>query len=243
MKKFWKTINGTCIYSSKNGMQVHENLIYRWLTFNSGFIQTLINKRHPHFPSLQYIKPITFALRNNPGNSCLFGLGGGGIAHYINKFQLKLTIIEKNAQIIQIAKEHFQINKLKDINIIQERAELFAQDTQNKYNNLLIDIHGSDSFPEECKNTNFFHNCHNLLQKDGFLCINIANNNDIFPILNFIKEQFHNKTICITIKNSVNMLILAQKSEQPTYFINQFTHNKEIKNIYWDKDFGCLARL
>jgi len=44
----WKAYAGRCIYHDSSHdihLQVHQNMLYRWLTLGSDAIQTLINRR------------------------------------------------------------------------------------------------------------------------------------------------------------------------------------------------------
>ena len=77
----WKTFAGRCIYASPNGAKVYQNLRYRWLTLGSDAIQTLLHRYQPQHFGLNYVNQLTFAAKHTPGDSCLLGLGGAGVAH------------------------------------------------------------------------------------------------------------------------------------------------------------------
>ena len=159
MKKNWKTLFGKCIYQNIDGVKVYDNLFYRWLTFTSPFTQTLVNKFRPHTPELQYIQPLTIASRMRLGETCILGLGGGGLVHYLQKFKIKLDVIEINKNIISIADKYFWIRPSTQTNILNTCAKTFIQTTKKQYQHLIIDIHDAHTFPSACMNFKFFKNC------------------------------------------------------------------------------------
>lgn len=254
MKKYWKTLIGTCIYQSRDGIRVYQNLIYRWLTFDDNAIQTLINRYQPRNPSLRYIKSITFALNNShpsklsakksnkPSRACLLGLGGGAIAHNI-KNNIQLTVVECNPNVIQIAQRYFMLHKIKNLQIIEQNAKNFVEKCQDKYQHLIIDIYNHNNFPHDCLNSVFFYNCKRILEPDGILAINLANLTDHMPILNLLNEQFGKNKICLPIKKTENMIVYVTKNDSIKNLINLFTESNEIKKLIWDVKYGYIAKV
>lgn len=242
MKKYWKTLIGTCIYKSTDGIKVYQNSIYRWLTFDNNIIQTLINRHFPANYSLRYIKAITFLHRKLPGPSCLLGLGGGGIAHALGH-NTKLTAIEHNSNIVQIARDYFMSDTLKNLEIIKEDANLFLKNCQNKYQHLIIDIYDATSFPSSCVNQEFFYNCKRVLNHDGILAINLASFNDYMSVIKLINTEFGNNQICIPIAKTANMIVYVSKSSSSKYLLNLFEQSYEVKKLIWVDQFGYVAKI
>src|SRR5436189_600067 len=81
MNSLWKTSLGLCLYESHSGYRVYQNAWYRWLTMGNRVLQTLINRRHPERGGLEYVTPLIQMTRAFPGDCCLLGLGGAGVAH------------------------------------------------------------------------------------------------------------------------------------------------------------------
>jgi spermidine synthase len=243
MKKFWKTINQKLIYESQNNLYIYENQIYRWLTLNSNMIQTLINKYQPHKPSLKYIKAITLGIKNVPKPSCLLGLGGGGLAHFIDHLNIKLTTVEISNEVINLASKYFMINKLKNLDIINQDANLFVSNHFMQYHHLIIDIYNSDNFPSSCMNYDFFENCRLMLNTNGMLAINIAGVNEYLKAAKLLKHIFNNKIISIPIKNTANFIIYAINNNSIEPLITLFQSSKDIKSLIWSTEFGYIASM
>ncbi len=243
MKKNWKTSFGKCIYRSNDELKIFDNYIYRWLTFSSPYIQTLICKLKLHKPELQYIKPLTLAARNEKGKTCLLGLGGGGLIHYLNNLNIELTIIENNELVISVAQKYFMLDKIPNLNIKNIDANKFVKNQKEKYLNLLIDIHDAYTFPKQCLNLDFFISCKKILQENGVLAINICNKSDLQIIYNFLSSLFNNKVIRIPINGYTNTILLASDKYSINNIIDTFANHHEVKKLEWDSKFGYIVRV
>lgn len=245
MKKLWKTLASKCIYQASDGIKVHQNILYRWLTLNSDTVQTLINRYYPHFPSLQYIKPLTFALRALPSACCLLGLGGGAVAHatkmYLN--DIELTAVESNLDVINTASMYFMTDQIKNLVIIHQDANLFVQQCKINYPHLLIDIYNGHTFPTHCNYLAFFGYCKNIVCDNGFLSINLADINESWIILQYLRHHFGQKTVCIPIKRTSNLIIIVINSSSITPLLDLFEQSNEVKKIIWDVQWGYMAEL
>lgn len=241
MKKNWKTIFGKCIYQHpNNNIKVFDNYFYRWLTFSNPFIQTLISKAKPHESQLQYIQPLTLATRDNFGNTCILGLGGGGLIHFLQNTNINITAVEVNKVIIEIANKYFFLKNNAYTQIVHDDGYNFVQSTPEKYQNLLIDIHDCLSFPQNCLNLKFFNNCVNILKYDGVLGINVTNHIDREIIFSHLYKLFTTKIISIPIKGYANVILLASNKFSTKYMLNHIRQSKEVNKIIWDNKFGYI---
>ena len=130
MRKYWKTLIGSCIHQSSNGIEVHQNYLYRWLTFGKNDLQTLIHRHHLSTPGLPYLTPLTLAARVHPADCCLLGLGGAGVAHALAPWlsDSMMHAVENNLDIIHVAYTFFMTNQLQGV--IKEKD---LQQIKSKY--------------------------------------------------------------------------------------------------------------
>ncbi|OGV28941.1 MAG: hypothetical protein A3E88_02600 [Legionellales bacterium RIFCSPHIGHO2_12_FULL_35_11] len=240
MKKYWKTLIGKCIYHSPTGVKVHQNLIYRWLTIESNIIQTLINRFQLSNASLLYIKAITFASKNREGETCLLGLGGCAIPHALVMQQSRITAIEINNDIIEIANKYFKAEKLKNLDIINADANAFLKNTDKKFQHLIIDIHDSSGFPKNCLNLDFFTNCKKVLCQGGTMTINLAKYSDFLAVTPLLNLSFPEISVTIPVPKTSNIVICKARGES---ILKQFTDTNLITKIIWDNTFGYLVKL
>ncbi|WP_419418778.1 spermidine synthase [Legionella sp. D16C41] len=240
----WKSLAGRCIYRSDN-IRVYDNYFFRWLKFNSNAFQSLISKFSPHKPALNYVKALTFVARNIPGNCCMLGLGGAGVAHVLAPFlkSYTLTAVEMSPEVIEVAQHYFMLNQLANLTVIQDEANHFITTCQQTFSHLIIDIADANDFPTSCKNQAFFANCERILTPTGIVAVNIANAYEYPIIFTKLKQQFGSNIITLPVKGCVNLIFIATRKNNFNTLLNCFKSSKEIKNLIWDKQWGYMADL
>ncbi|KTD17015.1 spermidine synthase [Legionella jordanis] len=240
----WKTFGGKCIYQSPTGIQVYQNVLFRWLKFNSRPLQTLINRYMPHCPELYYVKPFTVFVRVKPASCCMLGLGGGGVAHalwpYLGK--IKVTAVENDCEVIDIAQRYFMLDQLYNLNVIHQDARLFVEQTTEQFQHVLVDLFEAENFPLQCNNEAFFSHCKRILLDSGILAINLANREEQWPIMQLIKNNFHN-TLAVAIKKSANIVVFAVKNEPVDFLPTVLKQSKKLNALFWDSKWGQIAEI
>jgi spermidine synthase len=244
MKRLWKTRLGNCIYQSTTGIEVHQNLFYRWLTFGNDAIQTLINRRHPERPELRYLAYLTSAVRARPGDCCLLGLGGGGAAHMLKCILNDATLlaVEKHQEIIEIATKYFMIQSIPNLQICHADASVFVQQHTHQYQHLLIDLYEADAFPQQCNHPDFFSHCHQLLRPEGILAVNLVDIKKQYDTFQYIQQHFK-QTLCLPISGVANMIVLASNGGRILSLLDLFKHQNYLRKVIWDAQWGCIAEL
>lgn len=231
---------GRCIYTSPSGYKIYQNFLYRWLTLGSTALQTVINRRTPQKPVLYYLPALTLMARSTPGDCCLLGLGGAGVAHMIASSNYPITAVDSSDEIINIARQLFLIERFSNLTLIHQNATDFVQNSTQQYQHLIIDLYNAHCFPPECNNDDFFIHCMQRISNEGFMAINLANIKEQYPIAQLLKRHFKN-TLIIPIKKSANMVIIASNHDQTEQFINQIQRSKEIKKISLVSSWGLCG--
>jgi len=241
----WKTTAGRCIYQSASGINVYQNYIYRWLTLNSNVLQTLIHRRQPAKPALNYIKHLIVAASLQPADCCILGLGGGAVVHALSSYLQKLSLVavESNAEVIAVARSYFMIDTLKNLTVIHQDANLFLQQSHNQYQHLLVDLFDAYSFPAHCNNHQFFAKCKRLLLPGGVLAVNLANLHEQWPVFEHIRSNFNHCTITLPVKGTANMVILASNEGTITPLLDRLKRSKLVKKLAWNAKWGCVALI
>lgn len=236
----WQTQWGRCIYTSPSGYKVYQNLLYRWLTLGSDALQTVLNRYNPKRPVLYYIPTLTMMIPNQPGNICLLGLGGAGVAHLLSSNGYVLRVVDNSSEVIQIASDFFMIDTIKGLSIVQDHAYYYMQNCEEQFDHLLVDLYDAHNFPKECANETFFMHCKKNLTTKGYIAVNLANTFEQLPILNLIKKQF-NKTLVIPINNCSNVVIIASNIDDDEFFLNTIRKTRNIKKIVWMEYWGYVG--
>ncbi len=238
----WKTILGRRIYSSSQ-LEIYENFLYRWLRFNSSALQTLINKRKPWKPALHYLRPLISAAKIQPAACCILGLGGGGAVLALAPFlkDEKLLVIEHSQEVIKIAQQFFNIKQLTNVELLQNDAALFIQQSSKKFQHLLVDLFNATAFPANCNNDDFFINCKNLLTIDGILAVNLASKEEHWPLFQRIRKQFLTGTVVVVVKNTSNIIIFAMKQTPVLRLIDILQQAQVLEHLSWNEKWGWIG--
>ncbi len=241
----WKTIGGRCIYQSPSGSKVYQNVLYRWLTLDSEAIQTLINRWYPQRYELGYVHHLTLAVREQPADCCLLGLGGAGVAHSLAPYlrNIQLLAVESDADIIGIAKTYFMTARLDHMSVIHQDADVFVRQCNRRYQHVMIDLFDAHSFPTHCNTRDFFAHCYRLLLPGGILALNLANLHEQWPIFNQLRENFQQRTVSMPVKGSANMVILACNSPSIAPLLDLLKKSHHLKKLSWDARWGCIAEI
>lgn len=240
-----QTFAGRCIYESESGTRVFDNGLYRWLMFKSNAIQTLLFKSAPHSRGLRYVAPLTLMVRALPGNACLLGLGGAGAAHAIThaSSQHKLTVVELNAEVIDIARQFFKADDIPNMEVIEAEASAFIQSCNESFAHILVDVFDAFSFPDSCNNLRFFSHCKDRLSAEGVLAINMANQSDHRSVYELIQKLFPGKTITIPVTGRENLIILAFNGPDIERYLDVIRQQKNIRKLHWSPAWGCVAEM
>jgi spermidine synthase len=230
---------GKLLYS-KNYIQVWQNLGYRWLTFGNDTLQTLINRYQPEVPQLFYMKFIVELIQARPGETCLLGLGGGGLVHSLSNYlrSYALTAVEFDEEVIAVAQQYFDLEKYNFLRVICSDAAQFIYHSQELYSYIIIDLFDANSFPSNCKNEAFISACKKSLSMDGILIINLPNSGDQWQVYNLVKKVFAQSTLIVVLKKSNNILILANRHFPVIEILGKFTQKKWYHTIAWDPLWG-----
>jgi spermidine synthase len=240
-----KTIGGHCIYQTVSGIKVYQNILYRWLTMGSSALQTLIHRKHLERPGLRYIHHLKVAACEQPGDCCLLGLGGAGIAHALAPYMgaSKLIAVENNVEIITIANDYFMSNCINNLLICHQDAGQFVQLSKESFQHVIVDLYGANEFPAHCNTPEFFANCRSLLRMGGILAVNIANGSEHWPILQCIQASFPLCTILLPVKGTANMVVLACNGLSVDPLLEILKKKKALKKLSWSAQWGCIAEL
>ena len=144
----------------------------------------------------------------------VLGFGCGDCAFRIKKYfpHALITGVEVDEKIIEIAKAYFNLNKLKNLNLVVEDGVKFVSNTKEKYDLVLVDAYLGKKVPKVFKSERFFKNLIKVLNKDGMV---------VFNHLFFGKEKEKAKKMISDLENyfgkiklvrvASNLLIFAEK--------------------------------
>ena len=150
----------------------------------------------------------------------ILGFGGGTIAVILlEELGLKCSItgVELDAAVIKAAHDHFNIQRLQKLEILQQDAMDFVNACNEKYKLIVVDIYVDNALPPQFEEESFFRRLSNCLEPRGKIVFNkFASTNaqmsEAIAIETLFKNHFDDvKTFRIPVnKKAPNIMIVGQ---------------------------------
>lgn len=105
----------------------------------------------------------------------LLGVAGGSVVKTLVdeiQYKGKITGVEIDPEMIKIANEYFNLNEIKQLEVVIDDAFEFVLKTKNKYNLIIIDIFEDIKMPNFLFERFFSERICSLLQNHGFVLFN-----------------------------------------------------------------------
>jgi spermidine synthase len=126
----------------------------------------------------------------------ILGFGAGSVATILlNEYGIncEITGVEKDDVIIDIAKKHFNVSDLGDINIINEDAAEFIKTNDKRYDLVVVDVYIDNDVPEQCETDEFINNIGEALNSKGLIVFNkLVYNKEVEESAKKLHSRFEN---------------------------------------------------
>lgn len=148
----------------------------------------------------------------------VLGVAGGSVIRTLSDeihFKGKITGVEIDPDIIQIANDYFKLDQIPNLEIVIDDAFEFVLKTKDKYDLIIIDIFQDVAMPNFLFESFFINRIDFILKNKGFVLFNtmilneLDNNRNKEYIDQFDAQYFNVKTIPRVEKH--NELIIAEK--------------------------------
>jgi spermidine synthase len=105
----------------------------------------------------------------------IIGLGGGSIPKKLQKEfpNLDIDVVEIDPEVIEIAKNLFNVRENKTFHIHAQDGRLFLTRTQNQYDVILLDAYYADAMPFHLATREFFELAERKLTPNGIIVANL----------------------------------------------------------------------
>lgn len=172
------------------------------VTWNNGELVLDSKNTNYSYGSLQRIlrkglKYIGFERIKKFENILILGVAGGSVIKTIVdeiKFKGKITGIEIDAQVVEIANKYFKLNEIKNLDLVVDDAFEFVLKTKEKYDLIVIDIFQDTKMPNFLFEDFFINHVNSLLKVNGFILFNtmVINEKDRIRNVDY-KKKFGGK--------------------------------------------------
>ncbi|WP_231373960.1 spermidine synthase [Aureivirga marina] len=154
----------------------------------------------------------------NYNSILILGMGGGSVIQTLRNdfhFKKKITTLDIDPKIIEIAKSEFGIHENENLEILCEDAFHFVE-KKLIFDGIIIDLFIDSNVPEKFYKKDFWKNVMKNISKNGFIIFNASLENTIQNELENIQKLLEENGFQISIFEKVentNTLVLALKNE------------------------------
>lgn len=162
-----------------------KNLEVAW---NNGYLVLDSENTNYSFGSLQRVlkkglKYIGYERIRNFKSVLVLGVAGGSVIETLKKdikFQGKITGVEIDEAVVELATKYFGLGKYDTVSIVIDDAFEFVLKTKDKYDLIIIDIFQDITMPNFLFEDFFINRINFLLNVNGFILFNtmVLNKND-----------------------------------------------------------------
>ena len=150
------------------------------VTWNNGYLVLDSENTNYSFGSLQRVlkkglKYIGYERIQNFQSILVLGVAGGSVIETLKKevkFEGRITGVEIDADVIELATKYFGLGNYKNVSIINDDAFEFVLKTKEKYDLIIIDIFQDTTMPNFLFEDFFINRINFLLNINGFILFN-----------------------------------------------------------------------
>jgi len=150
------------------------------VTWNNGYLVLDSENTNYSFGSLQRVlkkglKYIGYERIQNFHSILVLGVAGGSVIETLKKevkFEGKITGVEIDAAVIELARKYFGLGNYKNVSIVNDDAFEFVLKTKEKYDLIIIDIFQDTTMPNFLFEDFFINRINFLLNINGFILFN-----------------------------------------------------------------------
>ncbi|MBE9576702.1 spermidine synthase [Flavobacterium proteolyticum] len=150
------------------------------VTWNNGYLVLDSENTNYSFGSLQRVlkkglKYIGYERIQNFNSILVLGVAGGSVIETLKKeikFKGRITGVEIDADVIELAKKYFGLGNYNNVSIVNDDAFEFVLKTKEKYDLIIIDIFQDTTMPNFLFEDFFINRINFLLNVNGFILFN-----------------------------------------------------------------------
>ncbi len=148
----------------------------------------------------------------------ILGVAGGSVIQTLVSdfsFSKKITGVELDQEIIQIANSYFNLDKIPNFKCVIADAEKFVQTDTRHYDLIIIDIFRDTEMPEFLFQESFISNSKQLLNKNGYILFNTMHlnrnsKNTIDKFLMYFNSNSYSKKVLKNVERYNDVIIIKR---------------------------------
>jgi spermidine synthase len=238
-------------HTGEHPVLVTDEDALRSLRFGTDERQSCINLRTPWVLQLDYTRWMMTALllHPSPDKFLLIGLGGGAIAQFLLHYhpEARLDAVEKEEQVIRLARDYFKLPVRDTFNVIQQDALAFVHASRaSGYHIAFVDIFAPGAMASPLFRADFHRAVLDRLTPDGVLAINLwSGDQDLYrQVCQVVCAGSDDRVLRLQVNKSNNVILLVFPTEIPKKQIKRAQKNCWMHQQRYHLDFSeYLKRL
>lgn len=223
----------------------------RSLRFGTEERQSCLDLQAPWQLQLAYTQWMATALllHPSPETFLLFGLGGCALPHFLRHHhpEARIDVVEKEAQVIQLAHSYFKLPISETLRIIHQDAVDFLGGAETSgYHVAFLDIFGPGAMAPALFAADLYRAILARLTADGVLAVNLWDGDKALydRALQAVREGSDGQVLQMQVKKRSNVILLVFPGEIPGAAIKKAQKNSHLYQQRYGLDFALyLKRL
>jgi len=204
-------------------------------------IQSSMRLDAPYHLELDYTQAMSMAalFLESPKEILCIGLGGGTMPKFFYRLfgKTKLTILELNPKVIQVAKHFFKLPISKRFNILQGDGIKYIKNVEKKYDLLISDAFEDYGLPDDFCTISYFESCRKVLSEKGVFMINLFGSDPKTPLYrDRINLVFDQQVLYMESSKPGNVIVFAFNEKNVEYSIDILRQKIKSLEINYDLD-------
>jgi len=199
---------------------IYETAQSKALHFSISEIQSRMQPQRPNALDLDYTHTMMGLLLFNsrPKHLAMIGLGGGSLAKFCYQHlpSTRIEVLEINPHVIALRKDFCIPDDDERFAIRLGDGAEFVRDTHQQLDVLMVDGFDSQGQPPALCSQQFYEDCHQALQPDGMLVVNLhAGHRQHKTFLSRIGRAFGEEMLAVADSGGSNSIVFACRGSLP----------------------------
>jgi spermidine synthase len=194
----------------------------RSLHLGSSTIQSSMRVKTPYDLELTYTRGMMCYLLFQPQAQKLLviGLGGGSIPKFVWYYlpeEVKVTAVEINPHVIEVARSHFMLPEDDArLRVVEGDGAAYIREHPATTDVLMLDAFASSGVAPELCSQDFYDSCASALSADGVMLVNLWGSDRNFDLyMQRIELSFDNRVLVMPTGRPGNIVVFAFKRAPP----------------------------
>jgi len=171
--------SGDLVYEKEtpySHLEVIDTQIYRSLVLD-GLVHSKMSKDNPDDLVIRYTKYFHLGMLAKPDAQDVLFVGGGGFSgpkNFLKSYPgINVDVVEIDPNVIEAAKEYFNVEPNPQLRIINEDARVFLSNSEKQYDVIILDAYAKDFVPFHLLTKEYFLLLDEHLKPNGIIISNI----------------------------------------------------------------------